>query len=272
MTNKDEISKVWDEAAEAWSDFVRTGKDYYREYLNNPATFELIGNIRGKRVLDLACGEGYNTRILAKKGAKVTAVDFSPATIEIARQKKAEENLGIIYLVRDASDLRDLPSDHFDLVTCFMSLQDIEHLGKAVSEAARVLRPKGRFIFSIPHPCFERIVKDSKGWRNSSGIRFGENEYTGRPEIVSAQEDYFDSVKYEVLWTMERLGKPFKTISFHRTLTENFQAIYEAGLMVQRLVEPRPIAEGIAKHQPMEKHFKTPQSIVIEVIKPKTEG
>jgi ubiquinone/menaquinone biosynthesis C-methylase UbiE len=68
--------KEWDEAAESWVDFVRQGKDYYRDELNNPATFKLIGNVKGRLVLDLACGEGYNTRILAEKGAKMVGVDF----------------------------------------------------------------------------------------------------------------------------------------------------------------------------------------------------
>jgi 2-polyprenyl-3-methyl-5-hydroxy-6-metoxy-1,4-benzoquinol methylase len=45
--------------------------------MNNPAFFSLVGNIRGKHVLDLACGEGYNTRILSRKGAKVVDVDSS---------------------------------------------------------------------------------------------------------------------------------------------------------------------------------------------------
>ncbi|MCJ7770432.1 class I SAM-dependent methyltransferase [Candidatus Bathyarchaeota archaeon] len=67
----------WDEASEAWADFVRTGKDYFRDALNNPATFKMIGEIAGLRVLDLACGEGYNTRILARKHAEITGVDKS---------------------------------------------------------------------------------------------------------------------------------------------------------------------------------------------------
>ncbi|MDH5185630.1 MAG: SAM-dependent methyltransferase, partial [candidate division WOR-3 bacterium] len=71
---KDSIQKQWDKAAEAWADFVRTGRDYSRFEMNNPAMFKLLGDIRGKKILDLACGEGYNSRIMASKGAKVTGV------------------------------------------------------------------------------------------------------------------------------------------------------------------------------------------------------
>ena len=77
MSDKESIKKEWDDAAESWVDFVRKGKDYYRDGLDNPTTFKLIGDVRRRRVLDLACGEGYNARIPARKGAKVTGVDFS---------------------------------------------------------------------------------------------------------------------------------------------------------------------------------------------------
>ena len=76
MGKKGNIKKEWNDAAESWVDFVRKGKDYYRDELNNPATFKLMGDVNGQIVLDLACGEGYNTRILARKGAKVTGVDL----------------------------------------------------------------------------------------------------------------------------------------------------------------------------------------------------
>jgi ubiquinone/menaquinone biosynthesis C-methylase UbiE len=147
-------------AAEAWTDFVRTGKDYYRDGLNNPATFRLLGNLEGLVVLDLACGEGYNTRILAKEGAGVIGVDISEEMIALARQREETEKLGIRYEVMDAANLGNLPSNHFDLVTCFMSLQDIHNFRKAIAEVAKVLREGGRFVFSIPHPCFEKVRLD----------------------------------------------------------------------------------------------------------------
>ena len=72
--------------------------------------------MRGRLVLDLACGEGYNTRMLARKGAKVTGIDSSAKMIELAAQEETKEKLGIRYLVADASDLSQLPNSHFDIV------------------------------------------------------------------------------------------------------------------------------------------------------------
>lgn len=57
MRKSESIGREWDDASESWADFVREGKDYYRDELNNPASFELIGEVKGKTILDLACGE-----------------------------------------------------------------------------------------------------------------------------------------------------------------------------------------------------------------------
>jgi len=246
LDNKGSIKKEWDDATESWVDFVRRGKDYYRDELNNPTTFTLIGDVKGRIVLDLACGEGYNTRILARKGAKVTGVDFSEKLIELARREE-KEKLGICYHVLDATDLKEFSNNHFDLVTCFMSLQDIENYRRTISEVARVLKNWGRFVFSIPHPCFETII--IKGKR------------------VSATKRYFDTVTYPIQWKMERLVKPFRTTSFHRTLTEYFDVLYKSKLFVSRLIEPIPTQEGLQKHPQLREVSVIPQSIIVESIR-----
>jgi ubiquinone/menaquinone biosynthesis C-methylase UbiE len=239
--------KEWDEASESWADFVRQGKDYYRDELNNPAAFRLIGDVSGQLVLDLACGEGYNTRILAKKGARVTGVDFSTRLIDLARIEEGKEKLGIDYYVADAADLSRVSSDYFEIVTCFMALQDIKNHRKAISEVARVLKSKGRFVFSVPHPCFEMVV--DKGNRISTTTR------------------YFGAAEDHIHWKMERLLKPFESTSFHRTLTEYFTVFHKNRLLVRRLVEPQPTKRGIKKHPPLKEVLLRPQSVVIEAIK-----
>ena len=268
MVKDNNMKKEWDKAAESFSNFVREGKDHFREELNNPAAFKLIGNIKNKKVLDLACGEGYNTRILAKKGAMVVGVDFSERLIELARQKETKEGLGITYYVSDAADLKDFPTNHFDLVTCFMSLQDIKKYEEAISEVARVLKENGRFIFSIPHPCFERIIKDGESiinWRYEEGAKNLEDKTPLSLEI----RRYFGIGKYEVQWNMKRIIKPFKTTAFHRTLTNYFQALHANRLLVSRLVEPSPTSMAVSKYPSLRKRLKIPQSIIIEAIKMK---
>jgi len=247
LNNEDGVRKVWNDAAEAWIDFVRTGKDYTRVGLNNPATFDLIGNVKGLVVLDLACGEGFNTRELARMGSKVTGIDFSEKLIEFARQEEAEENLGIHYDVKDATNLGRIPDSYFDLVTCFMALQDIEDYRKAISEVSRVIKPGGRFVFSIPHPCFETMTING--------------------ERVHSSERYFGEVKYPIHWNMERLAEPFKTISFHRTLTAYFNALNRSSFYVSELVEPKLTEEAFHKYPYLNDSLTRPQSVIIEAVK-----
>ena len=179
MIEDDDAMKLWDEAAAPFASFVREGKDYHRDELHDPAAFRLIGEVRGSRVLDLACGEGSNTRILARRGVKVVGVDFTAKMIELARQEVAKENLGIVYFVSDAVDLREFPNDGFDFVACFMGFHDIEQYERAVGEVPRVINGSGRFVFFIPHPCFGDVAKGDEtiiGWRSNREMQNAEGE------------------------------------------------------------------------------------------------
>jgi len=247
LRRKGNVKEEWNAASGAWVDFVREGKDHYRDGLNNPAAFKLIGNVKDKAVLDLACGEGYNTRILARKGAKVVGVDFSEKQIAFAKREEEKEELGIRYYVMEASDLKEIEHRSFDFVTCFMALQDIEDYEKAVEEVSRVLKNYGRFVFSIPHPCFETITV--KGKR------------------ISPMERYFGIVKYPVHWDMKRLSKHFKTSSFRRTLTDYSAALHKNKLFISRLVEPKPTEKALKKYPRLRDTQARPQSIIIESTK-----
>ena len=88
LPKKNRIAKEWSDAAESSVDFVRQGKDYFRDELNTPGMLRLIGNVKELEVLDVACGEGYNTRILACKGAKVTGIDLSREMVEYAKSQE----------------------------------------------------------------------------------------------------------------------------------------------------------------------------------------
>ena len=264
MPTKDRLSKEWNDSSESWAGFVRGGKDYYRDEMNNPAAFKIIGDVKGKRVLDLSCGEGCNARILAQRGAEVVGVDFSEKMIKLARQREKREKLGISYHLSDASDLKDFENGSFEVVVCLMALMDIERYEDAISEVARVLKKNGRFIFSITHPCFE-----FGGTIN--GELIGEWKYKeGTAEKEASHLEvrrYFGSAKVEISWDMERLARPFKTTSFHRTLTDYFQELNKSGFVVSRFVEPKPTPGGAVKYSSLRRHMKIPHSIIIEAIR-----
>jgi ubiquinone/menaquinone biosynthesis C-methylase UbiE len=267
FVKKDSPKNLWNESAEAWVDFVRSGKDWDRIELNNPAMFKMLGNIKGKRVLDLACGEGYNTRIIARKGAKVAGVDFSKELINYAIKQEQKDKLGIAYYVSDASNLSIFKNNTFDIVSCFMALQDMENYQKAFKEVYRVLKRHGRFVFVIPHPCFIRRIIDGKiigGWEYKKGSK----NLSSKNALYYKVDRYFHTNKYIVQWNMNRLTKHFKSRAFHRTLADYCKALAKAGFLISRLIEPKPTKKGLAKHPEFfGKSLRVPSSIVIEAVK-----
>ena len=92
-----EVAAQWDRNADVWADQVRNRWDIFREHWNNPAFVEFAGDLSGKTVLDAGCGEGHNTRIFARRGARMTGVDLSAKMIEFARAEELREPLGIRY-------------------------------------------------------------------------------------------------------------------------------------------------------------------------------
>jgi 2-polyprenyl-3-methyl-5-hydroxy-6-metoxy-1,4-benzoquinol methylase len=142
----------WDLVAKAHDQKMgREGGKHHRGSLV-PAILGYIGDVRGKRVLDLACGQGYLTQILAESGAVVTGVDLSIELLKIARKNEEERKNGVEYLHRDAADLQGIDSGTFDIIVCNMALHDIGNLQATMNECGRVLRPGGLFVFSILHP------------------------------------------------------------------------------------------------------------------------
>jgi SAM-dependent methyltransferase len=101
-----------------------------------------------KRVLDLACGTGNVSEILAKEGCAVVGVDIAPAMIAEARRKAAESKLPLLYYVQDAAELT-LPSKDFDLCVSLNYILQPERLALAIQRVAEHLRPEGLFIFDM---------------------------------------------------------------------------------------------------------------------------
>src|SRR5499426_947998 len=108
----------------------------------------MLPDVNGLSGLDIGCGEGHNTRLLAQRRASVTAIDISEVFIAHAKQAEEQEPLDIDYRVASAVDL-PFANATFDFVTGFMSFMDIPETERALSEAYRALKPRGFLQFSI---------------------------------------------------------------------------------------------------------------------------
>ena len=162
----EEVGRFWNANADVWTKLARAGFDVYRDFLNTPAFFAMLPDVVGLSGLDIGCGEGSNTRLLAQRRALVTAIDISEVFIAHAKQEEEREPLGIDYRVASAVEL-PFADDTFDFATGFMSFMDIPETDRALAEAHRVLKPGGFLQFSITHPCFDtphrRNLRDENG-------------------------------------------------------------------------------------------------------------
>lgn len=134
------------------------GQRTRRRYFNPPDdtafpleyAYAVLGDVRGRDVLDLGCGSGANTALLALRGARVHALDLSPALIALARRRlEVNQITGEVRFIVGSAHAIDLPDASVDVVFGMAILHHLD-LAKTSAEVWRVLRPGGRAIFQEP--------------------------------------------------------------------------------------------------------------------------
>ena len=231
---------LWEANAQTWTDLVRAGYDVYRDHHNTPAFLAMLPPVDGLAGLDVGCGEGANTRALARLGARMTAVDVAPTFVRHAVAAEHAEALGIGYLLADATAL-PFADASFDFATAFMSLMDVGDAAQALREVHRVVRSGGFLQFSILHPCFatphRRVKRDEAG--AAYAIEVG--QYFDREPRVEVWQ--FSAAPSEV----RAHSEPFRLMMFQRTLSDWVNAIVAAGWTIERFGEPSASEEQAAR-------------------------
>src|SRR5918997_968147 len=222
----EEVGRYWDENAGAWTELVRAGYDHYRDGLNTPAFLAMLPEVDGLSGLDVGCGEGHNTRMVAACGARMVGVDVSGNFVRHAREAEVRELLGIRY---EHASAAALPFDaaSFDFATAFMSLMDIPETERVLAEVLRVLCPGGFLQFSIEHPCFE--TPHRKSLRDETGSAYAR-------EVG----DYFHRLNGDVeewIFSAAPPGvrndlRPFRVPRFTQTLSEWLNLLVETGFVL----------------------------------------
>ncbi len=230
------VADRWNANADQWTADVRAGYDTYRDLFTWPAFRRFLGDVSGLDVMDFGCGEGTNTRRLARVGARMTGIDLSDRQITHARAAEAEDPLGVCYHVASFSQRTSFPDRSFDRVVSTLALMDGPDLSGALREAFRLLRPGGLLAFSVLHPC-----------HISPGLRW-EKDAAGRTTGLIVDR-YHDRTAFTEEWRFsarpvseanDQKAEPFLVPRFPRTLADWINAIVEAGFVIDRLEEPVP--------------------------------
>jgi SAM-dependent methyltransferase len=248
----------WEALAEGWAERVRTGTDFARQYILDPAHLAVLGDVSGKRVLDAGCGEGRFARMLAERGAAVTGIDFSHRMIELAREAEEREPRGIEYQQADMADLGSFEDGAFDIAVAYLSVIDVARYEEALKEVSRVLKPGGQFVFSLVHPCFCTPGSD---W---------EPRVPGIVPIRDADRLYRKVDNYrpacDVRFRMWPTA-PVETINFHRPLSDYAGACRAAGLLIRDIVEPHADEAVSERIDFFRGEFRAPTFIILDCVK-----
>jgi len=248
---EEEVAKLWNNNAEQWAEHIRAGFDVYRDWFNNPAFADFAGDLSGLDVLDVGCGEGYNTRFFARRGVRITGVDLSAKMIELAQAEESRAPLGIDYLCASMTNLIGVADGSFDAVISTMALMDAADYPAIVHELFRVLRPGGMLAYSILHPCFcyhpqfqfERNEADEV-----TGIHLG---------------NYFARTAHDETWVFRHPSIPqgsrtFISRYFDRTLTDLINPLCAAGFRLEAIEEPQPTEAACRTHPRLRKYQIVP--------------
>lgn len=228
------MRREWNQVADWFDEDQGDGGDLWHRTIIFPGILKVVGEVAGLDVLDVGCGNGSLARILARRGNRVTGIDRSAPIIERARAREAAQPLGISYLQRDAARLEGITDRGFDLVTSCMALMDMPDAAGAIKEMGRIVRPEGRCVMLVSHPCFD--VPGASSWLVE--------RKPGCDAAVSRR--IFGYRKPFDTWLRWSMESELELHTYHRTLAWYFGAIRDAGMAVTMLDELEPTAEFLS--------------------------
>lgn len=219
----------WDQVAPDYIKSIKREKSSYLKYLIYESLFsnilDLVGDAKKKIILDAGCGEGRLSRLLAEQGAVVYGCDVSSTMINEANLNESTQPQGIKYFVHDLTD--PFPATiTYDVVIANLVLFNVHDLNAVIDNVSRILKPDGKFIFSLLHPCFNM----TKGqWYNL--------RYIGRKGgkiVFDIKKSYKDNSSYkkEILFLSGEIN------FYHRPIETYFKTLSANNLVVSDLLEP----------------------------------
>jgi len=214
------------------------------ESLEKPIILELLGDVSGKQILDLGCGDALFGRELLLAGAQsYLGVEVSRQMVQLA-QKNLQDVAGEV--VHQSMEDWNYPAASFDLVISRLALHYVADLEEQFGQVNRTLKENGRFIFSIVHP----VITSSDKSREGGGMR--------QDWIV---DDYFSPGPRKVY-----LGGVFVE-QVHHTIEEIFTALRRAGFHIEHLRESCPQRANFTDEQLYERRKRIPLFLFLAGIK-----
>ncbi len=192
--------------------------------LGTEEALRLVGDVKGKRVLELGCGNAQRSIAFARQGATAIGVDFSPEMVDAAKRLCEQERVRVELRLGDLADLAFLRADSVHLVFSAYALSYAGDFERVLRQAHRVLKTGSPLVFSLPHPAFHVI----------DGAR------AGQPPALC--RSYFDRSPL----TRSRGSETVQV--HHHTISDLFGALTRSGYRLDTVLEPEWAPAGPAAH------------------------
>lgn len=221
---------AWDRHSAAYQAGAALPTDvaHYGPDIGTEADFRLLGDLRGKRVVELGCGGAQCSIAFAKQGATAIGVDFSAEQLAFARRLCEREGVRVELHQADLADLAFLRADSVDLAFSAYAFGFVEDLNRVFRQVHRVLKVGAPLVFSLPHPAYDVVDDDAE-------------------EPLLIRRSYFDRTPRHY----ERDGARFT--DYHHTVADLFTGLHRAGYRVDTVLEPEPNPSG-----PRSQHWREP--------------
>ena len=241
MTPKIDMRAAWTRTSAGYQRLhqIPTDAAHYGPWAPDESELRLLGDVRGKRILEIGCGGGQCSIAFARQGAIAVGIDLSDEQLAFARQLAqsvlapgvANDSDALVlptFLQGDASDLSRFTDGSFDLVFSAYALQYVPHIEACLAEVSRVLRradmaagvPGRQFVFSLDHPFRDCFWDDDNGEESLQPLR-----------------SYFTRGAMD--WQFGSSGEWMR--SYHRTIGDWIALLHDANLQVERILEPEPV-------------------------------
>jgi SAM-dependent methyltransferase len=239
-----DIVSAWDHHAATYQDAAKlpTSVAHYGPDIPTEADLRLLGDLKGKRVLELGCGGAQCSIAFAKQGATALGVDFSAAQLAYARQLCEQEEVKVELRRGDLADLAFLRADSIDLVFSAYAFNYVEDLSRVFRQAHRVLKVGAPMVFSLSHPAYAMIDDDAE-----------------TPLLV--RRSYFDRTPIDYDWD----GTPFT--AYQHTFAELYMGLARSSYRVDLMVEPEPFPSGHRSYAWRDTFAYVPRTLIIRARK-----
>lgn len=211
----------------------RQWQENANDTLEKPVIWQLLGDVLDRHVLDLGCGDaGFGMELLEKGCAAYVGIEGSRNMVKAATSQLMDYNHGSVLHMR--MEDYTYPRDAYDVVISRLALHYLEDIESVFRSIHQTLKPNGRFVFSVEHPVITSTLQPS-------GIRTN--------WVV---DNYFNEGYREQQWLGGTVHK------YHRTIEDYFNAMQEAGFIVEQLRESKPVREHFASDDTYERRRRIP--------------